>query len=298
MRGGHAVGRSGGRSVSWTVGPAALVAGFFLWASPLAAQYDECRPGAQSNEAKTLAILSVPLAFGAGAAPGRPSGVTFGFEAARVPTVDAATATPTICRPGKGPENTDLLPALARLRFGVPLPLGLALEASWVPPVPVNGLKANLVGVALAGSVGHANGLAAQLRAHATFGSLHAPVTCDQDALSDPVSECFHGIESDDRYSPNIMGLELSVGWGMAAGRLRPYLGTGYNRLQPRFQVNFTNQFGELDNRRVEVNLDRLALFAGGTWEITERLGLTGELYAAPADALTGRVVMRTAIGP
>jgi len=62
--------------------------------------------------------------------------------------------------------------------------------------------------------------------------------------------------------------------------------------------VNFTNQFGELDNRRVEVNLDRLALFAGGTWEITERLGLTGELYAAPADALTGRVVMRTAIGP
>jgi hypothetical protein len=62
--------------------------------------------------------------------------------------------------------------------------------------------------------------------------------------------------------------------------------------------VNFTNQFGELDDRKVEVDLNRLALFGGATWELTERLGLSGELYAVPADAVTGRVIVRTAVGP
>jgi hypothetical protein len=263
----------------------------------LVAQYDECRPGAGSNEAKTLALFSVPLAFGGGAAPGELAGVTLGFEAARVPSINAATATPTICRPGKGPENTDLLPALARPRIGLPLPLGLAMEASWIPPFRVNGVKANLFGLALAKSVGHRDGLAAAVRAHATFGSIHAPVTCDGNALADPTSECFNGTLSDDRYSPNIMGVELSVSWSMARGRLHPYLGSGYNRLQPRFQVNFTNQFGGVDTTQVEVNLDRAVLFGGAAWQLTEHLAITGEIYAASADAATGRLVIRHTFG-
>jgi hypothetical protein len=94
------------------------------------------------------------------------------------------------------------------------------------------------------------------------------------------------------------MGLDLAVGGTMAGGRLRPYGGAGYNRLQPRFQVNFTNRFGETDRRRVTVDLDRLVLFGGATWQLAGRLGLTGELYAAPADAITGRLIVRTAVGP
>jgi hypothetical protein len=276
-----------------------VVVGLVAVAGPagLAAQTGECRPGGASNEAKTLAILSVPAVFSPGAAPGGPSRVTLGIEAARVPGVDPATATPTICRPGKGPEHTDVLPALARPRIAVPLPHGLALEASWIPPVRVNGVKANLFGVALMESVGHRDGLAATVRAHATFGSVHAPVTCDRDELGDPVSECFNGKLSDDRYSPNIMGVDLSVGWAMARGRLRPYLGSGYNRLEPRFQVNFTNQFGDTDRTRVAVNLDRVALFGGAAWQLTDRLAITGEVYAAAADAATGRVLIRQSLG-
>src|SRR6185436_1400668 len=120
-------------------------------------------------------------------------------------------------------------------------------------------------------------GLVAALRAHATFGSVHAPITCDDRALHDPASECFGGTRSDDRLSPNILGLDLAVGGSL--GRLRPYGGVGYNRLQPRFQVNFTNRFGELDDRRVDVNLNRLVLFGGATWQLAGRMGVTGELY-------------------
>ena len=263
----------------------------------LAAQSGVCHPGTASTEAKKLALLSVPVVFSPGAPPGEPSGLTLGIEAARVPGVDPATATPTLCRPGKGPENTGVLPALARPRVALPLSHGLALEASWIPPIRVNGVKANLIGLALTESVGHRDGLAATVRAHATFGSVRAPVTCDRDALADPVSECFDGTVSDDRYSPNIMGLDLSVGWAMAGGRLRPYVGSGYNRLEPRFQVNFTNQFGTTDRTRVAVNLDRVALFGGAAWQLTDRLAITGEIYAVAADAATGRLVIRRTFG-
>ena len=263
----------------------------------LAAQYDECRPGAGSNEARTLGIFSVPLAFSGTAAPGGHRGFSLGLEAARVPSIDPATATPTICRPGKGPENTDLLAALARPRIGVPLPLGLGLEASWIPPFRVNGVKANLFGLALARNVVSTPGLTAAVRAHATFGSIHAPVTCDQVALGDPTSECFQGKVSDDRLSPNIMGIELSVGWSMAGGRLRPYVGSGYNRLQPRFQVNFTNRFGTLDTTEVAVNLDRAVVFGGAAWQLSSHLSITSELYAPAADAVTARFVIRRSLG-
>jgi hypothetical protein len=272
----------------------ALAAG---WPAAAAAQGD-CFPGPGSNEAKTLAIFAVPLAFGRGSAPDLFSGFTAGIEVASLPKVDEATATPTICEPGKGPENTDLLFALPRPRIGMPLPFGLALQASWVPPVRVRGVKANLFGIAVEKAFGRLDGLVAAIRVHATFGSVRAPITCDDDALEDPASECFGGSRSDDRLRPNIMGVDFAVGGPLAGGRLRPYGGVGYNRLRPRFQVNFTNQFGELDNRRVEVDLDRLVMFGGVTWQAAERLGITGELYAAPTDAVTGRVIVRTAVWP
>lgn len=275
----------------------ALLAVVLGWPSLASAQAD-CFPGSESNEAKTLAIFSVPLAFGRGNAPEMFYGFTAGLELTYLPQVSDAISTPTVCRPGKGPENTDLLFALPRPRLGMPLPLGLTLEASWVPPIRVNGVKANLFGVALEKAFGRVDGLVVAVRAHGTFGTIHAPITCDDDALEDPTSECFGGTKSDDRLSPNIFGVDVAVGGPLASGRLRPYAGAGYNRLQPRFQVNFTNKFGELDDRKVEVNLDRLVVFGGATWQVAERWGVSGEIYAAPADAVTARIIVRTAVGP
>jgi hypothetical protein len=255
-----------------------------------------CRPGVSSNEAKTLAIFSVPLAFGPVLAPDTSRRIQVGLEGTYLPKVDPATATPTICQPGKGPENTDLLFAVPRPRIGVPLPWGFMLEASWVPPVRLNGVKANLFGVALAKSFALGS-LVGSLRAHGTFGYIRGPITCGQAALADPVSECFNGTESDDKYAPNIFGADVAVGRSMLGGKLRPYLGAGYNRLEPRFQVNFTNQFGNLDTTRVVVNLNRGVVFGGATWQVANRLSATTEVYAAPADAVTVRVALRAAIG-
>jgi hypothetical protein len=147
-------------------------------------------------------------------------------------------------------------------------------------------------------SFGRLDGLVGAIRAHGTFESIRGPITCDDVPMADPTSECFQGTRSDDKYSPNIFGADFSLGWTMAGGRLRPYLGGGYNRLEPRFQVNFTNQLGVVDSTRIEVNLNRGVVFGGATGQLTDRLGVAAEIYAVPADAVTARLVVRTAIGP
>jgi len=282
---------------SRAAGPVMVLIGALLLCPAMGAA-QECRPSKTSNEAEGFGIVSVPLAFGRAQAPELLPGLRLGLEAAYVPQVDDATATPTFCRPGKGPENVNLTPLIPRPRLSVPLPLGLAFEASWIPPVRVGGVKANLFGVSLGRSFGNIDGVVLALRGHATFGSIRAPITCDDDALEDATSECFQGTRSDDRYSPNIFGADLAVSAPVAAGRLRPYVGAGYNRLAPRFQVNFTNSAGTVDTTRVIVNLDRLAVFGGATWILSYRFAMSGEIYATPADAVTARLVFRSSLLP
>jgi len=267
---------------------------------PLAAQDDLCFPGKGSNEARTMAIFDVPLAFSSAAAPDRaPAGrIQLGIELSYLPNVDPAIATPTTCRPDKhAPENTDLLFAAPRPRVAVGLPAGFTLEASWIPPIRMSDVKANVVGLALSRTT-PLGGLGAllEVRAHASFGVIRAPITCDDASLSDSGSPCYQGTRSNDAFKPNVFGASAAIGWSL--GRtLRPYAGAGYNHLAPRFQVHFTNQFGIVDRRKVIVDLDRAVLFAGVSWSPRRRLELGGELYSAPVDAVTVRVVARIRIG-
>jgi opacity protein-like surface antigen len=258
--------------------------------SALAAQ--ACEPPKDSHEAKTFAILAVSSVFSPLDAPRltAPGSVRIGLEGSYIPRIDAATRTPTFCRPGKGPDNTGLLFALPRPRVAIGLPGGLLLEGSWVPPVRVNGVKPNLASVSLARGFALGQIATLGLRAHGTFGHVDGPFTCDDAELQDAASECFQGTRSNDRYKPTSVGVEGSVGWALSGGRFHPYLGGGVNLLRPRFQVNFVNRFGFLDNTQVAVNVTRGVVFGGATWMLGPGLGLSGEIYAAPADAVTGRL--------
>ncbi|HTC23770.1 MAG TPA: hypothetical protein VK688_05370, partial [Gemmatimonadales bacterium] len=123
-----------------------------------------------------------------------------------------------------------------------------------------------------------------------TFGLVQAPITCDDAALADPTSECFQGTRSNDHYHPTMFGADGSLGWTLKGGRVRPYVGGGINLLRPRLQVQFTNAIGSTDSTRVEVNLTRAVVFGGLMWQAARGFGITGEVYAAPADAITGRL--------
>jgi hypothetical protein len=263
------------------------------------AQQVTCSPPKDSHEAQLFAAFSVPVAYSVveqpnALAPGR---LRVGLEGTYLPNIDPEIRTATVCRPGKGPENTDLLSAFPRPRAFLGLPGGLLLEASWIPPIAIHQVKSNLVALSLARSfpLGRA-GTALGLRLHGTFGLTQGPFTCDDADLQDPTSECFQGTRSDDHYHPNIFGAEALLGWSLAEGRFRPFVGTGANILHPRFMVNFTNSFGSTDNTRVNVNLTRGVIFGGATWAPSPRFGLSGEIYSAPADAVTGRLMLSYAV--
>jgi hypothetical protein len=261
----------------------------------------DCFPPKDSHEAQLFAALAVPLAFSLPEAPSpvAPGQVRLALEATYLPNISAEIRTPTICRPGKGPENIDQLPGFLRPRVSVSLPARVQFEASWIPPVRLNGVKANLVGLSLQRSFPiAAGGTLLTVRTHGAFGLIRAPFTCDEAALQDANSVCFRGTRSDDRFHPNIFGAEAAVSWSLAEGRIRPFLGGGINVLHPRFQVNFTDQFGELDNRKVEVDLTRGALFAGATWAPAGGFALSGQIYSAPGDAVTGRLAASYLIAP
>ncbi len=249
-----------------------------------------CRPPDTSNEAKTFGILSVPLAYSGlgGATHDRPWTVWAALEFSTVPTIDSATRVPSTCLPGKEAENTNLLSVMPRPRIGLTLPGHFFIEGSWVPPVNVNGVEANLFGLALGWS--HGSTVRITLRGHATIGEIRGPFTCPESALSDSASPCFGGTVSDDRYHPNIFGLDGTVAWAPGAGRWQLYAGGGYNRLEPEFQVHFVNRVGQLDDTQVIVELDRGTVFGGILWLPTSWLEAGGEIYAAPADAATVRL--------
>ena len=271
-----------------------------LWAGvSTVSQAQTCKPGKESNEADLFAHYSVPLAYSIGRGPSlqRPGTITFSLEGTYLPDPSDEIATPTTCRPGKGPENTGILPGFIRPRVEFALVHGTFIEVSWDPPIRVKGVKPNLWGFALGRStlINHSTLLTGRI--HALIGSIHAPFTCPESALDDPASECFDGKESDDKYAPNIFGVELGLGWALMGGRFRPYIGTGYNILHPRFQVNFTRADGSVDHQKVEVNMSRLVAMGGATFLFSERFSISSEVYSAPSDAVTGRVRLSYAWG-
>lgn len=277
----------------WMI-PLALLAG----AGPLAAQ--DCTLGhlpESSNEAEIFRIRGASTAFGRAASPMtlREHSTMLLFEVTTLATIDKATATPTYCRPGKPNENVNLMAFLPRPRVIFGLSDEFSFELSWIPPITVNDVKADLVSFALTRSVPLTTGILS-LRGAATFGVIRAPITCTKAQIAqnpgDPgASECAGGADpSSDHYKPNSFGLDLAYGWPVAHGRLRPYVGAGLNFLRPRFQVDFVDQFNTLQNQKVEGNYRRAVLFGGATWTPASRLGLTGELYADPGTAMVARV--------
>src|ERR1041384_8267015 len=207
-----------------------------------AAAQPDCFPPDTSHEARTMAIFDVPLAFSGAAAPARrpAGGMTVGLEGTYLPRVDRTTATPTICPP----------------RASLALPAGCALEASWIPPLRISDVRANVVGFALSRTtLLSARGVFLGVRVHGTSGVIKAAITRGDAALQDASSECFMGTRSDDAFKPGVLGVEAAVGWS-PGGMISPYLGAGYNHLAPRFQVNFTNSQGSTDRRKVTVDLD------------------------------------------
>jgi hypothetical protein len=256
-----------------------------------------CKPGSGTNEAKLLAFFAGPLGFSY--VPGV-SGVGLGNvavagELALLPKPPSAiTHSSGVCGFNKS-ENADLAPVFPRPRVAVGIGGGVVVEASWLPPVTVMDATPHLSGFALSWTMGAALPFASAhltLRAHTTLGDVEGPITCPKKYLQTTSTNqpCYGSTPSKDRYEPNVSGVEAvaharltKLGW---------HVGVGVNNLYSRLKVNFADGRGSAfdDHNVVQINLSRVAVLGGVTWDAMPKLSLAAQVYSVPSDATTGRL--------
>lgn len=246
-----------------------------------------------------MGTKSVAIAFTPTRGPNRmPAGrVELGLGVLTVPEVSDEENTPVTCFTGETLSNTNALVVAAQPRIRVGLGGGFAAEAGWVPPIKVSGVSANILGLGAdwtSPPVGKF--FVANFSLNAAFGSVHGSFTCTEADVQDPANYCYQGIPSEDTFDPAVYGADLTLGASFSGGTVRPYVGGGYTRLMPRFQVNYTNRLGIVDNTKVESNLNAAALFGGLTWDLTRRWSVTGQIFSlvsyGTSVSLTGRFAL------
>jgi len=265
---------------------------------PAAAQ---CKVGTSSNEGKLLAFYTAPIVFSMATAPEvmRPASIRLGAEGEYIPKPSPAIEQTGACFTQKS-EHTSLSPVFGRPRITVGGPFGLALEAAYLPPVTIARATPNLFSFGIsearhfaAGPV--TNGATLMARIHGTFGNVKGAITCPRSSLqqTSPSSPCYGTSPSKDTFHPNMFGGEIAAGFAPGSGGVSFYAGAGANRIDPHFQVGFTDANGNVDRTQVELAspLVRATVFGGVTAIVRQIFDVGAQIYSVPSDATLFRLM-------
>jgi hypothetical protein len=196
------------------------------------------------------------------------------------------------------PEATNLAPLFARPRVSARLPGAAVLEVSWIPPVRVFDVKANL----FAGAVSRPFSLtpAVQVVPRVSFltGRVEGPITCNREtaddgdaALATYYATVCYGNDSNDFFEPRHLSGELLLTRSVSSARWHPYVSVGARTERTRFDVGVIRGDGTRDTDQpvLEVKTTRAYGTLGASWFGVPRTRLAAELYYAPGSVLTVR---------
>ncbi len=276
-----------------------LVIGMTLLVVQQQAGGQACKVKTDSNEGKLLAFYTAPIVFSMATAPQemRPGSIRIGAEGEYIPRPDPAIEQTGACFTQKS-ENTSLSPVFGRPRITVGAPFGFALEAAYLPPVTIARAKPNLFSFAVSRAhhlaIGPSSGTVLMLRVHGTFGNVKGAITCPRSALqqTSSTSPCYGTNPSRDTFHPDMFGGEVAAGIAPGARRISFYAGAGANRIDPHFQVGFTDGNGGVDMTQVELEkrLTRGSVFGGATAVLREILDVGVQVYSVLSDATLFRL--------
>jgi hypothetical protein len=307
--------RSGGRRRGLVDGAIivhlVVALGVMISSARLAAQGREIKNyGAGAPEAKLMLYYSSNVAFSALGVPlgaERPSAIVAatGRRSARVEAAVEFSYLPPLSSEQRTtgsdkPESTNLAPVFARPRIGVRLPGGVGVEASWIPPVRVFDVKANLFAGAISRSFSLPSGVRVVPRASFLSGRVEGPITCNRETAADGTaalatyfSLVCYGNDSRDFFEPRHVSGELLVARMSSSGRWQPYISAGARSERTRFDVGVIRGDGSRDPDEpvLEVKATRAYGTAGASWFGLRRTRLAGEVYYAPGSTLTARAL-------
>jgi hypothetical protein len=260
----------------------------------------QCMVRSGSNEGRLLAFYTAPIVFSMATAPleMRPGRIRIGAEAEYIPRPDPEIEQTGTCFTQKS-EKTSLSPVFGRPRITIGGPFGFALEAAYLPPVTIARAKPHLFSYALSHARHFAFGPAAggatlMTRLHGTLGNVKGAITCPRSSLqqSAPASPCYGNTPSNDTFHPYMFGGEIAAGFAPGPRGISFYAGAGANRINPHFQVGFTDLNGNVDVTQVELEnpVIRATVFGGITAVLRQILDVGAQVYSVPADATLFRL--------
>jgi hypothetical protein len=130
---------------------------------------------------------------------------------------------------------------------------------------------------------------------HGTFGNVKGSITCSESQLqqTSSIMPCYGTRPSKDTFHPDMFGGEVAGGFATGARGISLYGGAGVNRIDPHFQVGFTDLNGIVDMTQVELDKAayRAALFGGVTAVVRQVLDVGAQLYSVPSDATLFRLM-------
>jgi hypothetical protein len=260
----------------------------------------QCKVKTDSNEGKLLAFYTAPIAFSMATAPQEmPLGsIRIGAEGEYIPKPEPALQQTGACFTQKS-EHTSLSPVFGRPRITIGGPFGFAFEAAYLPPVTIARAKPNLFSFAVSHAhhlaIGPASsGTTLMLRLHGTFGNVKGAITCPRSELQQTSSSspCYGTSPSKDTFHPDMFGGEAAAGFAPGSGGISFYVGAGANRIDPHFQVGFTDGNGNVDRTQVQLEepLVRGSVFGGVTAVLRQILDVGAQIYSVPSDATLFRL--------
>ena len=165
---------------------------------------------------------------------------------------------------------------------------GLALSASYVPPIESDGVEPNIFTLSLGRPVLERSRWRLGLRIAAQTGSVKGDLTCSGKQVAggdDPGSNPFGCEEtSNDKNEFTTVGLEVSSAWTLGSdGVWEPHLALALHHLDLEFQVN-AQYSGITDRSRLTTDGEIWTASAGITYRPTSQWGLTAEAFYAPLE--------------
>jgi hypothetical protein len=167
----------------------------------------------------------------------------------------------------------------------VGLPWKLSFTLAWVPPIPLNGVIADLLAMSLQRPFRLTRALTLGVAVYGQVGEIRGDFTCPESVVgvADPQQNPFGCVEkSHDRTLPYYAGIEGSASYRIRPlHNLEPYVTASVNYMNLKFEVN-AHYSDTFDHTRLETQGATFAMTGGLLFPVNRRFDLGAEVFYSP----------------
>jgi hypothetical protein len=187
---------------------------------------------------------------------------------------------------GTKEEDLNKLPVLGRPRVRLGLGRDWTLDLSYLPPIEVAGVKADLLAAALERPLLRRGRFVLGVRASAQIGSVEGDFTCSEEvaAIEPGAPGNEYGCQEPSRDTVDLDYVAVGLTAGYRVGRSLDLLfSAAANSLDMAFQVDALT-YGERDRTRLLADGWTWSTTAGVSWPVGERWAVGAELLYTPLE--------------